>query len=181
MIARLEQKLPLLDALEDYENFSDLQDEEGIGDEELIDPQALQAEIDLLKDFQGLASSISNNAKADALVRVLERAFEKTAELGGSRKAVIFTESVRTQTWLAEMLATQGYDGQIVMLNGSNSDSVSKQIYRDWLERHRGSSRVSGSKTADMKAALVEKFRDDATLMICTEAGAEGINLQFCS
>ena len=89
MIARLEQKLPLLDALEDYENFSDLQDEEGIGDEELIDPQALQAEIDLLKDFQGLASSISNNAKADALVRVLERAFEKTAELGGSRKAVI--------------------------------------------------------------------------------------------
>ena len=79
------------------------------------------------------------------------------------------------------MLATQGYDGQIVMLNGSNSDSVSKQIYRDWLERHRGSSRVSGSKTADMKAALVEKFRDDATLMICTEAGAEGINLQFCS
>lgn len=181
MITRLEQKQPLLDALADYENLSDLQDEEGISDEELIDPQALQAEIDLLKDFQRLACSIANNAKADALVRVLERAFEKTAELGGTRKAVIFTESVRTQTWLAEMLANQGYGGQIVMLNGSNGDPGSKQIYQEWLERHRGSSRISGSKTADMKAALVERFRDDATLMICTEAGAEGINLQFCS
>ena len=32
-----------------------------------------------------------------------------------------------------------------------------------------------------MKAALVDKFREDASIMICTEAGAEGINLQFCS
>lgn len=181
MINRLEQKQPLVEALQDYENLEDYQDEEGYSDEDLIDPEALQAEIDQLKDFKALAGNISQNAKAQALLRVLERAFEKTADLGGARKAVIFTESVRTQTWLAEMLASEGYNGQIVMLNGSNNDPESKAIYKEWLERHQGSSRVSGSKTADMKAALVDKFREDATLMISTEAGAEGINLQFCS
>jgi hypothetical protein len=111
----------------------------------------------------------------------LDRAFEKTCELGGSKKAVIFTESVRTQTWLAELLEGNGYQGQVVLLNGSNNDASSKKIYRSWMDKHKGSSRISGSKTADMKAALVDKFRDDATLIICTEAGAEGINLQFCS
>ncbi|TYR88209.1 SWF/SNF helicase family protein, partial [Enterobacter hormaechei] len=102
-------------------------------------------------------------------------------ELGGLRKAVIFTESVRTQTWLAQLLSDNGYEGEVVLLNGSNSDAASRKIYSDWLEKHQNSGRVSGSRTADMKAALVEKFRDEGTLMICTEAGAEGINLQFCS
>ena len=181
MINRLEQKLPLVEALHDYESLDDYQDEDGYDDEDLVDPAALKAEIDQLKYFKTLAGSISINAKAQALVRVLERAFERTAELGSARKAVIFTESVRTQTWLAQMLASEGYGGQIVMLNGSNNDAESKAIYKSWLAQHHGSGRISGSKTADMKAALVEKFRDDATLMISTEAGAEGINLQFCS
>ncbi|WP_229359899.1 SNF2-related protein [Ferrimonas aestuarii] len=181
MIERLERKQPLVEALQDYDNLEDYQDEESIEDDDLIDPEALQAEIDLLKDFKKLAGSITGNAKAEALIRVLQRAFSKTQELGGARKAVIFTESVRTQTWLAELLAANGYANEIVMLNGSNNDATSKTIYKDWLTEHEGSSRISGSKTADMKAALVDKFRNDATLMICTEAGAEGINLQFCS
>jgi superfamily II DNA/RNA helicase len=40
---------------------------------------------------------------------------------------------------------------------------------------------ISGAKSADMKAALVDHFRKAAKILICTEAGAEGINLQFCS
>lgn len=32
-----------------------------------------------------------------------------------------------------------------------------------------------------MRSALVDEFRDHAEIMIATEAGAEGINLQFCS
>jgi hypothetical protein len=32
-----------------------------------------------------------------------------------------------------------------------------------------------------MRSALVDYFRDDGRIMIATEAGAEGINLQFCS
>lgn len=181
MIHRLENKMPVLDALTDYENYDDYSDEEGIEDEDTIDPRALQAEINQLKSYKTLAASITKNAKAEALLSVLSRAFEFTVELGGLRKAVIFTESVRTQTWLAQLLSDNGYEGEVVLLNGSNSDAASRKIYSDWLEKHQNSGRVSGSRTADMKAALVEKFRDEGTLMICTEAGAEGINLQFCS
>ncbi|PMI42845.1 helicase SNF2 [Vibrio cyclitrophicus] len=181
MIDRLEKKQSLIEALQDIDNIDDYQDEDVIDDAYFIEPEALEAEIDLLREFKSLANSISGNAKAEALLRVLGRAFEKTSELGGARKAVIFTESVRTQTWLANLLEGNGYQEQVVLLNGSNNDANSKSIYRNWLEKHQGSSRVSGSKTADMKAALVDKFRDDATVMICTEAGAEGINLQFCS
>ncbi|MCS0368448.1 DEAD/DEAH box helicase, partial [Vibrio diabolicus] len=180
MINRLEQKLPLIEALQDLDCLNDYQDEDAIEDED-IDPVALSAEIELLRSFKELAAKISGNAKAEALLRALTRSFDKTSELGGSRKAVVFTESVRTQTWLAELLASNGYSGQIVLLNGSNNDAASKAIYKEWLEKHHGSTRISGSKTADMKAALVDKFKYEATLMICTEAGAEGINLQFCS
>jgi superfamily II DNA/RNA helicase len=44
-----------------------------------------------------------------------------------------------------------------------------------------GTDKVSGSRTADMRAALVDFFRNEATIMVATEAAAEGINLQFCS
>lgn len=181
MIDRLQKKLPLLDALQDYDAIDDLADVNDVNDDDLIDARALQAEIDKLKDFKQLATSITQDAKQEALLRVLGKAFDFTERLGGARKAVIFTESVRTQTWLADFLGRSGYFGQLVLLNGSNSDANSKQIYQDWQNKHRGSARISGSKSADMKAALVDKFRDSASIMICTEAGAEGINLQFCS
>ncbi len=183
MIDRLEKKLPLLDAFqEDYDVMDDLIDEEeNEFDEDAIDPKALKAEIDSLKSYKQLAANITQNAKAEALLRVLGKAFEMTERLGGARKAVIFTESVRTQKWLFDFLGQRGYSNQLVLLNGSNTDPDSKKIYSNWLQKHQGSSRVSGSKSADMKAALVDKFREDGTMMICTEAGAEGINLQFCS
>ena len=70
---------------------------------------------------------------------------------------------------------------KVVLFNGSNSDKQSTAIYKAWLEKHKGSSMITGSATADKRAALVEYFRDYATIMIATEAAAEGINLQFCS
>lgn len=180
MIGRLQAKQSVIEGLEsDYESISDLESDET--NEEMVDPEALKEEIETLSAFSELAKNISKNAKAEALLRVLSRAFEMTERLGGARKAVIFTESVRTQAWLYELLSQQGYEDQVVLLNGSNNDSGSRKIYNDWLKKHKDSVRISGSKTSDMKAALVDKFRDDATLMISTEAGAEGINLQFCS
>ena len=49
------------------------------------------------------------------------------------------------------------------------------------MERHAGTDYVSNSPTADKRAALVDYFRDEAAIMIATEAAAEGINLQFCN
>ena len=68
-----------------------------------------------------------------------------------------------------------------MLFNGSNTDERSQAIYAEWLARHEGTDRVTGSRTADMRSALVDYFREQGQIMIATEAGAEGINLQFCS
>ncbi len=142
----------------------------------------LREELDKLSRYQKLAENINENAKGNALLTALEKAFEVTENQGGQRKAVIFTESCRTQQYLHELLENNSYKGRTVLLNGSNDDTSSCQIYNEWIEQHKGSARISGSKTADMKAALVERFKSDkADILISTEAGGEGINLQFCS
>ncbi|HMW47917.1 MAG TPA: SNF2-related protein, partial [Cellvibrionaceae bacterium] len=139
-------------------------------------------EFDLLHHCEYLASKIDDNAKGQALIDVLEKAMAATESLGGQRKAVVFTESCRTQQYLYTLLSKNGYADRIVLLNGTNADTQSQSIYNEWKKRHQGTARISGSKPADMKAALVEKFKSTgADILISTEAGGEGINLQFCS
>lgn len=197
MVTRLGQKLAVNeDALEDIDGVEETAEEwredgdareaEALEDEtdeaiDDIDPEHLKAEIEELTRYRDLAKSIQTNAKGKALLDCLPGVLSEIEGKGGQRKAVIFTESVRTQTYLRELLERSGFEGQTVVLNGSNSDKDSAAIYKAWLEKHRGTDVVSGSKTADMKAAIVDAFRNDRTILIATESGAEGINLQFCS
>lgn len=143
--------------------------------------QAIAHEIEELAAFRDLAVSITENAKGMALLTALKTGFKKASELGAADKAVIFTESRRTQDYLVRLLSGAGYEGRIVLFNGTNSDPASKSIYQEWKTRHAGSDLITGSPTVDMRAALVERFRTSGTIMIGTEAAAEGINLQFCS
>lgn len=170
-------------SLGDIESADEAEEADGLGlnAEAAIDPKRLAAELEELRAIIALADTIGENEKGGALVRGLPEVLDQIAGKGGQRKAVIFTESVRTQRYLAELLAQAGYAGRIVLMNGSNADEGSKAIYRAWMERHKGSDVISGSRTADTKAAIVEAFRNDATILIATESGAEGINLQFCS
>lgn len=196
MIRRLEAKRVVgADTLDDLDGFSDEAEdwreadsgseadaiEDDTEDAERVDPAQLEAEIKRLTQYRDLAASISDNAKGKALLDCLPNVLDEIASKGGQRKAVIFTESVRTQTYLRELLEQSGFEGQTVVLNGSNSDADSKALYKTWLDKHGGTNVVSGSKTADMKAAIVDAFRNDRTILIATESGAEGINLQFCS
>lgn len=142
---------------------------------------ALEREIADLEAFRDLAVSIKHNAKGRALVKALHIAFRKAEELGAAQKAIIFTESRRTQDYLQRVLADSPWKDGIALFNGSNSDDRSRQIYADWLKKHQGTDRVTGSRTADMRSALVDYFREAGQILIATEAGAEGINLQFCS
>lgn len=194
MSARLKARLrkqsgepPLESELEtDYEAL-DATAEEWPDDEEpheLLTPTdkaAVEAEIAELDAFVALAQSIQYNAKGKALLKALRVAFAKAAELGAAQKAIIFTESRRTQNYLLRVLADSPFSDGIVLFNGSNTDARSKEIYGAWLARHEGTDRVTGSRTADMRSAIVDYFRDEGRIMIATEAGAEGINLQFCS
>ncbi len=142
---------------------------------------AIKQEIADLEGFRTLAVSITHNAKGRALLTALQTAFVKAEELGAARKAIVFTESRRTQDYLLRVLADSSYKEGVVIFNGSNNDEKSRQIYADWLTRHEGTDRVTGSRSADMRSALVDYFREQGEIMIATEAGAEGINLQFCS
>jgi ERCC4-related helicase len=145
------------------------------------DRAAIEAEVADLDAFSQLATSIDHNAKGKALLKALAVAFAKAKELGAAEKAIIFTESRRTQNYLLRVLADSRFSEGIVLFNGSNTDERSKNIYAAWLEKHRDTDRVSDSKSADMRSALVDYFEDEGRIMIATEAGAEGINLQFCS
>ena len=192
LISRLEELLngmePEID-LQDYDSFDELSDEgDGASEKGEMSEEDLQRnregilrELAQLRQFAELASSIQTNAKGDNLIFALKQGFDKIEELGGQRKAVIFTESRRTQEYLFNLLSNNGYAGQIVFLNGMNNDDISKQIYADWKERHKNDGAISGSRQADMKSAVVEEFRNHACILIGTEAAAEGINLQFCS
>ena len=146
-----------------------------------VDLQRLDDELAELLGFSQLATRITANAKGEALLPALEIAFKRADEFGAARKAVVFTESRRSQQYLFELLSQRGFAGQLVLMNGTNSDEVSKDIYRRWIVRHAGQPCISGSKPVDIKAAIVEEFRDTASILIATEAAAEGVNLQFCS
>jgi ERCC4-related helicase len=141
----------------------------------------IRAEKEDLKKFANLADSIFVNSKGESLLIALREGFKMTEELGAQKKAVIFTESRITQNYLLELLSKNGYDEKILFFNGSNNDAKSKEIYTNWLKKNQDSDKITNSKTADLRAALVDYFKSDAEIMIATEAAAEGINLQFCS
>ncbi len=150
-----------------------------------VEIAAIKAEIAELESFRSLAISITENSKGMALLQALKVAFKKLEELGAAKKAIIFTESRRTQDYLLKLLANTPEFGEgtpgVVLFNGTNADEGSRRIYTEWIKRHQGTDRITGSRTADTRAALVDYFREQGSLMIATEAGAEGINLQFCS
>jgi SNF2 family DNA or RNA helicase len=175
---------------QDFETLEEMQDEwlgdeeEEIVEEEILseeDIEAIKIEIEDLKKFRELAKVIRRNSKAEHLFTALEKGFVHLEKLGANQKALIFTESRRTQDFLLNILEARGYKGKVVLFNGTNNDPKSKEIYQKWLREHKGTDRVTGSPTADKRAAIVDYFRDKATIMIATEAAAEGVNLQFCS
>ncbi|MGO2357208.1 SNF2-related protein [Mesonia sp.] len=173
---------------EDYELFDeDIEewDEEGeeleneLSREDILN---IQNEIAELESFLQLANSIQHNVKGEKLKIALDKGFDKLSELGAKPKALIFTESVRTQKYLFEVLQKSEFKDRIVLFNGSNNDDKSKELYHNWVNDKKNKGKVTGSRTVDIRAAIVDTFRDnDHQIMIATEAAAEGINLQFCS
>lgn len=182
----------LPDNLEEFNELADEWEEDG----DLPPPQPgltpeqltqLRAELDQLRQFRQLAASIMKNSKGEVLLTALRRGFAAAAKAQAKegvklqQKAVVFTESRRTQEYLLHVLEQTEFKGKVMIFNGVNNDPASKAIYQKWLAKHAGTDRVTGSPTADLRAALVDHFRDEASILIATEAAAEGINLQFCN
>ena len=165
------------------EEFEEFDEEDDKRKKELTrdDLDGLKKEIDELNSYLQLALSIASNSKVECLFKALEVGFDKMKEMGANQKALIFTESTRTQRYLFELLESRGYKDKVVLFNGSNSDPLSKKIYNNWLAINQNTQKITSSISANKRQALVDFFRNDAQIMIATEAAAEGINLQFCS
>ncbi|MGK7563284.1 SNF2-related protein [Salmonella enterica] len=178
-----------LDIIQQIIVDDDLEDDIVEGDEifnadtehKIIDLVALQAEINELETLIFKAEQIGVDTKTKELLLGLEQGFAQLAEMGAAKKVIIFTESMRTQQYLAHFLENHGYLGRVVTFSGTNNTPQTNQIYQQWLEEYRGSSRITGSAQIDKRSALIDHFKDHAEIMIATEAAAEGVNLQFCS
>lgn len=186
---QIEQDDWLSRLIEAEELDADELDEEGDGDESSEQPPAapeinrdkLRAEIAELEQYLLHARGVREDQKSHALLKALDSGFARMASIGAPRKAVIFTESVRTQDYLARFLEAHGHAGRVVKFSGRASDPGLNGIYQRWLAAHQGTDRITGSPAIDRRTAVIDHFRDDAEVLIATEAGAEGINLQFCS
>lgn len=175
---------------ENFETYDELLDEWDDDDDETEsvrryyspeDIAAIKKETARLKEFCNLARSIKKNSKGEELLTALKRGLSEAERSGAPRKAIIFTESTRTQKYLHTLLQNTEFRDKMVLFNGTNTDPLSKRIYNEWLGKTHGTDRVTGSKAVDIRSALTDYFRDEAEIMIATEAAAEGVNLQFCS
>lgn len=137
-------------------------------------------EISAVDNIICVASSIHTNAKINALKIALRSAFDNQAATGLLQKAVVFTESKRTQKFIADELRKDGYsDEDIILFNGDFDDVMTKEIYRTWQVKNYG--QVSYGKSVEYKHAIVDYFKENAKVLIVTDAGSEGLNLQFCN
>ncbi|HEV7368584.1 SNF2-related protein, partial [Arenibaculum sp.] len=173
----------LLGSIMDREDLPDEEMEDAWDDPTIDASPPAQASFDEelreLRRIRGLAAAITDDTKAAALLRALELGFAEMERTGAAQKALVFTESRRTQDYLRHYLETNGHAGSVVMFNGGNGDPGSRAILDEWLAAN--PDLATGSRPMDMRTALVERFRTDTSIMLATEAAAEGINLQFCS
>ncbi len=155
---RLEKKLEQLPAEEEEEDRDARY--EGEQEEQAAlksDREMLQGEISVLKKL--LAMPVRREKKID---RVRELLKQIDQENPGAR-VLFFTEYRRTQEFLRAQLEEWYGDGTVVLINGDMK-----------LE--------GKTPEADSKLRSQQLFRDDPKVrfLVSTEAGGEGINLQFC-
>lgn len=112
----------------------------------------IEEEIVELKDLLNLAKQASYQYQ-DAKMEVLLNILDKVRYEQNSPKIIIFTEFVATQKYLENFLVSKGY--KISLINGSMD--------------------------IEMRNFQLEKFKNESDILISTDAGGEGLNLQFAN
>ena len=176
------------DAQEGFDLFwsfvEDEIDESGFEETEDEDTAAqktyIQAELDKVNAIIDVAKRIKTNSKVTALKQALEIGFSYQRDNGIAQKAVVFTESKRTQKYIAAELRKSGYsEDNILLFNGDFDDTMTKEIYRAWQVKNFGNANYG--RNVEYKHAIVDYFKEHAKILICTDVGSEGLNLQFCN
>ena len=154
---------------------------EEIDDEDtLFQKQQIQAEMDEVDAIIETASRIQSNAKIKALQTAIHTAFEYQGKQNIPQKVVVFTESKRTQKYIAAELCKDGFEeDDILLFNGDFNDAMTKEIYRAWQVKNFG--KTNYGRSVEYKHAIVDYFKEHSKVLIVTDAGSEGLNLQFCN
>ncbi len=168
--------------------FRDLEDEEELEQDppeapQDIEPATVAEELLRVESFVARARSLPDDTKA----RRFQEAVKVILDLGkkgqGTGKAVVFTESITTQNYLRQLLLNFGLqDEEITLFRGVNDSERARQAYARWKEEElpRLPSSSMPSRDVAVRLALVHEFRTRSRIFISTEAGAKGLNLQFC-
>jgi len=147
-----QEQLPLFSTISE-EDWSDQDGQEQL--ETLLNARITalkneQAEVKLLLEAATRCEQRGPDAKAEAL---LDWIYRLQAEEGDPNlKVLVFTEFVPTQEMLYEFLTERGFE--VVCLNGSMG--------------------------MEERTRVQDAFAKDARILISTDAGGEGLNLQFC-
>jgi superfamily II DNA or RNA helicase len=167
----------LLDDLEDDEIQIEPESEENA----VIDLKLVEKELERVRSFISLAETLRRDSKADKLLDVMRVIAERPA---GRQRAVIFTESLVTQSYLQDLLLDRGgfLPGDITLFRGTNDSARAAQALKRWQEEIGDSlpAHQRPSRSVAMRLALVHEFKTRSRVFISTEAGAKGLNLQFC-
>ena len=139
---------------------------------------AIRDELARVEDFVRRARSLPHDSKAASLVKAVRLVMDRPRD---RRKVVIFTESLVTQDYLRRLLIAQTElrDEDITLFRGSNDSPRAMAALRMWREDNDQGTR-NPSPSVAVRLALVHEFRARSTVMISSEAGAKGLNLQFC-
>ncbi len=114
---------------------------------------AIKEELAFIRRMVHTLESIKINAKGVELINALKKYFTETKQLGANKKALIFTENRATQNYLFELLNVGEYKGVVLTFNGDSS--------RDYT--------------------IIERFKNEAVILIATDIACEGFGLEFCS
>jgi helicase-like protein/SNF2 domain-containing protein len=136
-----------------------------------VDPARARAELERVRTFAGRARRLGPGAKAGALLGALKQV--------GGRRVLVFTESIATQDFLFEFLIANGFSPtEITLFRGTNESARARQALERW--RVEDPPREKIGRDIATRLALVHEFKTRSRVMIATEAGAKGLNLQFC-
>ncbi len=181
-VARLQGEIDGLP--ERAEEDEELLDEryEGEHEEEAVlrdDRAILEDELEMLADL--LAMNVRRDKKLDELFALIDH-IEQESPRGNQEKVLIFTEYRETQRYLVDELEKKYGRGAVVVIHGSmkleRREEAEQEIASIWEPFAKDGALVA----ATTKRTSQRLFRDHPKVrfLISTEAGGEGINLQFC-
>ncbi len=138
----------------------------------------IKIEMEELEKYHALAIKITQNTKGEKLIHSLKVLFSQAQTKHWPEKAVVFTESTRTQEYLSGLLREAKIT--FTQFNGSNNSPEARRAYEAWRKEFPEAASI-GSFSANMRQALIHEFKENTQVLLTTEAGAEGLNLQFCN